>query len=61
MKQLLKGGTVVSGSGAQRADVLVEGEKILEVAPGYHLPGGKDRRLRRNAPLPGLYRRAHPF
>ena len=27
MKQLLKGGTVVSGSGAQRADVLVEGER----------------------------------
>ena len=25
------------------------------------LPGGKHRRLRRNAPLPGLYRRAHPF
>lgn len=41
MKQLLKGGTVVSGSGAQRADVLVEGEKILEVAPDITCPAAK--------------------
>lgn len=28
MKLLLKGGTVVSGSGTRAADVLVDGEKI---------------------------------
>lgn len=32
MKYLLKGGTVVSGKGTRRADILVEGEKILRVA-----------------------------
>ena len=31
MRTLLKGGTVVSGSGQKRADVLMEGEKILRV------------------------------
>ena len=31
MKKLLKGGTVVSGSGAKRADLLIENEKILQV------------------------------
>ncbi len=31
MKILLKGGTVVNASGSQRADVLLDGEKILEV------------------------------
>ena len=32
MKQLLKGGTVVAASGSQIADVLIDGEKILQVA-----------------------------
>ena len=32
MKRLFKGGTVVSGRGTKRADVLVEGEKIIAVA-----------------------------
>ena len=31
MKKLLKGGTVVSGSGAKRADLLIENEKIVQV------------------------------
>ena len=31
MKTLLKGGSVVTGSGVKRADVLLEGEKILQV------------------------------
>ena len=31
MKYLFRGGTVVSGRGTRRADILVEGEKILEV------------------------------
>ena len=33
MKRLFRGGTVVSGSAAFRADVLTEGEKIVRVAP----------------------------
>ncbi len=33
MKTLLRGGTVVSGSGSTRADVLIEDEKIVRVAP----------------------------
>ena len=38
MRTLLKGGTVVSGSGQRRCDVLVENEKILRV--GRDLDGG---------------------
>ena len=34
MKYLFKNGTVVSGRGTRRADVLVEDEKILQVARG---------------------------
>lgn len=33
MKTLLKGGTVVSAAGTRQADILIEGEKILAVAP----------------------------
>lgn len=33
MKRLLKGGTVVSGKSCVKADVLIEGDKIKEVAP----------------------------
>ena len=32
MKYLFKNGTVVSGRGTRRADVLVDGEKIVQVA-----------------------------
>ena len=32
MKTLFRGGTVVSGKGTKKADVLIEGEKILQVA-----------------------------
>ena len=31
MKKLLKGGTVVSGEGMKRADVLMDGEKIARI------------------------------
>lgn len=31
MRTLLKGGTVVSGSGQKRSDVLMEGEKIVQL------------------------------
>ena len=38
MKYLFKNGTVVSGRGTRRADVLVEDEKILQVARGISDP-----------------------
>ena len=38
MKTLLKGGTVVSGSGSQVCDVLIDGEKIERVAAQITCP-----------------------
>ena len=38
MKTLLKGGAVVSGSGAKRADILIDGEKIAKIARGLSDP-----------------------
>ena len=38
MRYLLKGGTVVSGRGTRRADVLVEDEKILQVGRSLRDP-----------------------
>ena len=38
MKYLFRGGTVVSGRGTRRADVLVEDEKILRVARSITAP-----------------------
>ena len=37
MRVLFKNGTVVSGKGTRRADVLVDGEKIQRVARGIHV------------------------
>lgn len=41
MQTLLKGGTVVSGTGMHRADVRIDGEKIVQV--GRKLDGGEAR------------------
>ena len=41
MKTLLKGGTVISGTGGRRADVLIEDEKIIKI--GRNLPDETDR------------------
>lgn len=43
MKTLLKGGTVISGTGVRRADVLMEGEKIVKI--GRSLPADADRTI----------------
>ena len=58
MRLLFKGGTVITGKGPRRADILVEGEKILDVcrdipavlecqypifSKGYYMRTGKDR------------------
>ena len=40
MKTLLRGGTVVNADGARRLDVLLEGEKILQV--GRRLSGADE-------------------
>ena len=39
MKTLLRGGTVVSGTGLKRADILLEDEKILRVGRGLPAAG----------------------
>ena len=41
MKTLLQGGTVVSGNGPKRADILVEDEKILRVGRGLPAAGAQ--------------------
>ena len=41
MKTLLRGGTVVNADGARRLDVLLEGEKILQV--GRRLSGAAEK------------------
>ncbi len=41
MKILFKGGTVVNASGTQRADVLLDGEKIIEVGQNLSCPEAK--------------------
>lgn len=37
MKKVLKGGTVVGGSGSVRADVLIDGEKVAAVGNGEEM------------------------
>ncbi|MBP3485347.1 MAG: amidohydrolase family protein, partial [Oscillospiraceae bacterium] len=41
MKTLLRGGTVISGDGPKRADILVEDEKILRVGRGLSAAGAQ--------------------
>lgn len=41
MKRLLKGGTVVSGSGSAAADVLIDGERIAAVGPSLQADGAE--------------------
>ena len=37
MKQVLKGGIVVGGSGSFKADVLIDGEKVAAVGTGEEI------------------------
>ena len=41
MKYLLKNGTVISGAGTRKQDVLVEGEKIIKVGEELSQPDAK--------------------
>ena len=56
MRLLFKGGTVVTGKGPRRADILVEGEKILDVCRDIPAIGAQV------VDVTGmLYRCPHPF
>ena len=54
MKYLFKNGTVVSGRGPRRADVLVEDEKILQVARGISDPLARTVDVTGKLLLPGF-------
>ena len=55
MKTLFRGGTVVSGKGTKKADVLVEGEKIIQVARTITpLPGTRVIDITGKLLLPGF-------
>lgn len=54
MKYLFKNGTVVSGRGTRRADVLVEDEKILQVARGISDPLARPVDVTGKLLLPGF-------
>ena len=41
MKRLFKGGTVVSGDGTRKQDILIQGEKILEVGENLSSEGAE--------------------
>ena len=43
MKQLLRGGTVVSGEGQRVQDILIEDGKILEVGENLQESGREDK------------------
>jgi dihydropyrimidinase len=65
MRKLIKNGTVVNAESSQRADILIEGEKIARVEPGLNvpdaeiidasgmliLPGGIDPHVHINLPM----------
>lgn len=59
MRKLFKGGTVVSGKGTKRADVLVDGEKIVRVARSITDPLAQTGRRDGQVPSARLYRRAY--
>jgi dihydropyrimidinase len=54
MKTLIKNGTVVTSTGSQRADVLIDGEKITQI--GKNLSGGADEEIDASGKyvLPGI-------
>ena len=61
MKYLFRGGTVVSGRGTRRADVLVEDEKILRVARSISAPEATVIDVEGQLAAAGLHRRPYPF
>ncbi len=61
MKKVLKGGTVVSGEGCKKADVLIEDGKIGAVAPEITDEEAEVVDVSGKAFVSRLYRRTHPF
>ena len=59
MSTLIRGGTVVNHDHSARADVLIDGGKI--VAIGEKLSGTDDDRCRRLLCDAGRHRSAHPY
>ena len=60
---LLRGGTVVDGTGSPpfQADVCIRDGVIDTVAPALSAPEGPGDRRRRKADYPGIYQYALPF
>jgi len=54
MKLLLRGGKLVRGSGVERADVLIDGEKIASVGPSLSADGAEVRDVSGKLLLPGF-------
>ncbi len=55
MRTLFKGGSVASAHGVRRADLLVEGEKVVSLGRGLKAEAERMR------PLSRLHRCAHTF
>lgn len=61
MKRLFKGGTVVSGEGLKKIDLLVKGEKILAAGKNLEFQECGNDRCERKASFSGFYRCSYAY
>ena len=61
MKTLLKGGTIVSAAGSRVADLLIDGETIVQIGEHLSADGATVVDVSGKLLFPGLYRRPHAF
>ena len=61
MRTLFKGGTVITGRGPKRADVLIEGEKVRQIGRLILMPADRTVDVEGCLLFPRLHRRPHPF
>ena len=54
MKYLLKNGTLVSGAGTEQKDILIEGEKIVKIAPHIEGEGAEEINVEGKLLFPGF-------
>ena len=54
MKYLLKNGTLVSGAGTEKKDILIEGEKIVKIAPHIEEEGAEEINVEGKLLFPGF-------
>lgn len=54
MKYLLKNGTLVSGAGTEQKDILIEGEKIVKIAPHIEEEGAEEINVEGKLLFPGF-------